>query len=80
MRLLKLVVLAVAGAMVMLVGLAGPAGAEPDPPGRGASVRGLTTATIKQGVAHDPIGNLIVLAQDPDTPGSAPITGQIDPT
>jgi len=70
MRRLKLMVLAVGAAMVMLVGLAGPAGAA-DPPGRGASTRGLVTALGKVTLSDVLISN-IAMAQDPNQPGVTP--------
>jgi hypothetical protein len=82
---LKLMVLAVATAMFMLVALAGPASAA-DPRGRGASVGGLTEAAVNVStggggseVPTESISLNIVKSQDPTQPGTTPGGGGLEP-
>ena len=66
------------GSTGMLLVVAGPAAAA-DPPGRRASVKGLTNALIKQTAATDGVGEGLAnvdlqnnLAQSPGQPGVTP--------
>lgn len=89
MRRLKLMVLAVGAAMIMLVGLAGPAGAGGKvgiDPGRRNSTDGLAIAIQKVREATPPVAapleqvsmNL-AMAQDPNQPGVMPPGGGVEP-
>jgi hypothetical protein len=93
MRRLKLMIPAAGAAMVMLVGLAGPAGAGGKAsidPGRANSTSGLVNAGTKGGFdlksnkggvkALEEVTQNIVMAQDPDQPGVTPGGGGDCPT
>jgi hypothetical protein len=84
MRRLKLVIPAAGAALVMLVGLAGPAGAGGKAsidPGRRNSTGGLATAgydlkhVVKVTRPFEQITENIVMAQDPNQPGVTPSGG-----
>lgn len=82
MRRLKRMVLAVGAAMVMLMGLAGPAGAEPNENarGRGASTGGLTQAQLANVDLQNtkPLEQVtlnFVRSQNPEQPGVTPGSG-----
>jgi hypothetical protein len=82
----KVIALAPAAAIVMLIGLSGPAGAA-EPPGRAASTGGLGNATLKIKltdllISARPLEQVSLnfgMAQDPDQPGVTPGGGGVEP-
>jgi hypothetical protein len=89
---MKMMIPAVGAAMVVAIGLAGPAGAGGKAgidPGRGASTGGLVNAGTKGGFdlkgnkggvkALEEVTQNIVMAQDPDQPGVTPGGGGVAP-